>query len=124
MGRAIRFTTNGTITIRSWEDESILHISVTKTGDTNGIRGNIDQTKGVPGARQESQPELPDLDLAIASHLIHLHGGELELEDDAGRMAIIRLSARIPSDQITADPIPETHTSPATGQAPGALPPA
>jgi signal transduction histidine kinase len=107
VGRAIRFATRGTITVRSWEEESILHISVASSGDTPGIHGNTAQTRDLSRGSQASQPELPDLDLAIASHLIRLHGGELETRDDKGRMSIIRLSARIP---------------PATGQAPGALP--
>jgi two-component system sensor histidine kinase ChiS len=107
VGQAIRFTVNGNITVRSWEEESILHISVARSGDSSGIRRSASLHAGLSRTRLASQSQLPDLDLSIATQLIRLHGGELEIKNDEGRTTIISLSAIIPS---------------ATVQAPGELP--
>jgi signal transduction histidine kinase len=102
VGRAIQSATNGTITVRSWEEESILQISVTRSGDTTGTRNSTTQAEVLSRASLVSQPGLPDLDLGIATHLVGLHGGELEVKEDEGWTAIIRMSAQVPEDPITS----------------------
>jgi signal transduction histidine kinase len=106
VGRAIRLMVNGTITVKSWEEESILHVSVTQSGGRPGtLRSNALRERPAP-TRPASQL-LPDLDLDIAIHLLRLHGGKLAISEEPGKTAIFSLSAHIPS---------------ATGQAPYALP--
>ena len=107
VGHAIRLAVNGTITVKSWEEESIVHISVTRSGDKSGSRRDKASLDGNPRTSPVIQPLLPDMDLGIAIHLVKLHGGELEIKEDHGSSAIISLSAHIPSS---------------TGQEPGALP--
>ena len=114
VGRAIRLATNGNITVRSWEEESILHISVAITSGNTGSNRNKNLDQDLSRARLASQQELPDMDLSIATHLVRLHGGELEIRADEGETAIIRLSAHIPAAIGQAPGF--------TGQAPGALP--
>jgi K+-sensing histidine kinase KdpD len=115
VGGPFSLATDGTITVRSWEEESILHISVTRSGDTTGTRNSTTQAEVLSRASLVSQPGLPDLDLGIATHLVGLHGGELEVKEDEGWTAIIRMSAQVPPDHIRVKPC-------ATGQAPGELP--
>lgn len=107
VGRAIRLAVNGTITIQSWEEESILHVSVTCSEDNAWISRKSGPQESPSGNSQANQPALPDMDLGIATHLVKLHGGRLETREDLGASAIISLSAHVPY---------------ATGQAPGVLP--
>ena len=107
VGRAIRLAVSGTITVKSWEEESIVHVSVTRSGDTSGSRRSSASLEDPFRTNPAIQTVLPDMDLGIAFHLIKLHGGELEIKEDLGSAAIISLSAHIPST---------------TGQAPGVLP--
>jgi two-component system sensor histidine kinase ChiS len=107
VGRAIRLAVSGTITVRSWEEESILHVSVSRSGDNSGRRRNSVPSANQEEASQETRQALPDMDLGIATHLIQLHGGNLETTEDAGATAIIRLSAHIPSVTTQA---PDAHS--------------
>jgi signal transduction histidine kinase len=107
LGRAMRLAVNGIISVKSWEEESIVFVSVTRSGDKPGSRRN--SSPQLPSCRisPATQPAVQDMDLDIAIQLVKLHGGELEIREDEGSAAIISLSAHIP----------ET-----TGQEPGGLP--
>lgn len=97
VGRAIKSTTNGTISVRSWEEESILNISVNRTGLGPGMRATVDSQKNQPNRVPDAQQQLPDLDMGIASHLVKLHGGELDFQTKEDGTVVIRLSAIIPA---------------------------
>ena len=105
VGNAIKFTSQGSVTVRAAVDEDFLRISVTDTGmgiapEKHGeifeafLQGDGDATRSFDGT---------GLGLSITRHLVAMHGGEIELVSDIGQGATFSFTLPIAgTDKVPA----------------------